>query len=407
MRSRPCGLPCWTPPGPTRPPYRARAEHEARDILDEATDRAEKILGEAHARGQADAAARRDEERARAHRRARGLELAARGEAFDALRARVADVLRERCTGPGRDAGHRAPARRRPRPPRRGGHAADARRGWRPRRRAGPVRRRLLRRARRTRRRSARATGGAAVAQVNSPQITRVNGPLVEIAHPASAAMGDMVTLGPDEVPAEIVALRDGQATAQAYEYTGGLMPGDPVAPQGHQLAARLGPALLGGVFDGLLRPLATAEVFLSGAAGRADGPPRRLRFTPRVRPGDHVRAGDVIGVLEPAAVEYRVLVPPDVAGVVEPSRQPGATPMTTSSSAYPARPSAPRSCGRCGGPDPSGAARPRSRRSRPDSACSICSSRCPAGEPPRCRAGSAPARRCCCSRSRSGVPPT
>ena len=159
---------------------------------------------------------------------------------------------------------------------------------------------------------------------VNRPHVTRVNGPLVEIANAAGAAMGDMVALGPNAVPAEIVAIRAGQATAQAYEYTGGLVPGHPVTPQGHPLAARLGPALLGGVFDGLLRPLATAEVFLSGTGGRSDGPPRRWEFTPHARPGDRVRAGDVLGVLGPAAVEHRVLVPPGVAGVVETVAPPG-----------------------------------------------------------------------------------
>lgn len=148
------------------------------------------------------------------------------------------------------------------------------------------------------------------------PRVVRINGPLVTLEH-VDAAMGEMLTLGAQAVPAEIVAIRGDRATAQAYEYTGGLAPGDAVTPLGHPLATRLGPALLGGVFDGLLRPLATAGVFLSGTAARA-ATARRWEFTPQARRGDHVDSGALLGVLGPASVEHRVLVPPDVGGVVD-----------------------------------------------------------------------------------------
>ena len=78
----------------------ARADQEARQILDDATDHANGILAAARARGRAEAAAQLDEGRAQARRRARELELTACREAFDALRGRVADLLRERCAGP-------------------------------------------------------------------------------------------------------------------------------------------------------------------------------------------------------------------------------------------------------------------------------------------------------------------
>ena len=87
-------------------------------------------------------------------------------------------------------------------------------------------------------------------------RIRRVVGPLVEVDGADGAAMNNLVTLGEDVIPAETVAIRDGLLTVQAYEYTGGLRPGDPAVLQGHPLSAQLGPGLLGGVFDGLLRPL-------------------------------------------------------------------------------------------------------------------------------------------------------
>ncbi|MBM9438402.1 hypothetical protein [Actinacidiphila bryophytorum] len=107
-------------------------------------------------------------------------------------------------------------------------------------------------------------------------RILRVAGPLVEMARPADVAMHDLVLLGRSALPAEALAIDGDVVTAQAYEYTGGLAPGDPASVPGGPLRARLGPWLLGGVFDGLLRPLPTAGDRLSADSadtGRTAGP--------------------------------------------------------------------------------------------------------------------------------------
>lgn len=89
-----------------------------------------------------------------------------------------------------------------------------------------------------------------------SGRIVRVNGPLVEIEGLERVAMLELVTLGEHELPGEAVAIDGGRVTAQAYESTGGIRVGDRAATTGYALSAELGPHLLGGVFDGLLRPL-------------------------------------------------------------------------------------------------------------------------------------------------------
>ncbi|MFE0512723.1 V-type ATP synthase subunit A [Streptomyces sp. NPDC058964] len=148
------------------------------------------------------------------------------------------------------------------------------------------------------------------------PRILRVAGPLVEIACPATVAMHDLVVLGDARLPGEVVAIRGDTATVQAYEYTGGLAPGHPAEPQGRPLSVRLAPDLLGGVYDGLLRPLAGAGDLLltTGADVAPDG--RTWRFTPQVAEGGRVAAGDVLGEIG-ASVPLRLLVPPDLAGEV------------------------------------------------------------------------------------------
>ena len=148
--------------------------------------------------------------------------------------------------------------------------------------------------------------------------IRRVVGPLVEADGAVGATMNNLVMLGDSEIPAEIVAIRNGLLTMQAYEYTGGLMPGDPAVPQGRPLSAELGPGLLGGVFDGLLRPLSSASTWLRpGAYAHRDE--RNWNFEPTVTDGEMVSAGAVLGVVRDGnPVAYRVLVPPGVDGPVE-----------------------------------------------------------------------------------------
>jgi V/A-type H+/Na+-transporting ATPase subunit A len=156
------------------------------------------------------------------------------------------------------------------------------------------------------------------VGAVKPGRIIRVAGPLVEVEDVGPVAMYDLIALGPAGTPGEVVAVRDGLVSVQAYEYTGGLGPGCPAVPQGRPLSAHLGPGLLGQVFDGLLRPLSRAPMFLTPGAISEDTD-QSWRFEPRVRVGDRVVEGQVLGVLRGAGpLEHRVLVPPGEGGAVE-----------------------------------------------------------------------------------------
>jgi V/A-type H+-transporting ATPase subunit A len=160
--------------------------------------------------------------------------------------------------------------------------------------------------------------GRTGAAAGESGRVRRVSGPLVEVGGLAGVAMYDVVLLGPAGLPGEVVAIRDGVLSVQAYEYTGGLGPDDPVISPRRPLSARLGPGLLGRVFDGLLRPLSGAPDWLSpGAIG---GDTRcRWRFEPAVGVGADGAAGDVLGTVAGAgAVQHRVLVPPGLRGRVD-----------------------------------------------------------------------------------------
>jgi len=159
-------------------------------------------------------------------------------------------------------------------------------------------------------------------------RVARVNGPLVEVEGLTGVAMYDIIEVGSRRLPGEAVAIRGDVTTVQAYEYTGGLAPGDPARSLGEPLSARLGPHLLGGVFDGLLRPLAGAAAWLepgqswTGPAGQA------FDFTPAVALGVVVGEGACLGSVATAGgIPYRVLTPPGLTGRVDQVRPAGPAP--------------------------------------------------------------------------------
>ena len=139
-----------------------------------------------------------------------------------------------------------------------------------------------------------------------------VSGSLVEVDGLPAAVVSEVVALGPAELLGEVVAIADGVLTVQAYEDTGGLAPGAPATALGRPLSASLGPHLLGGVFDGLLRPLSDAGDWLEPGAGSARRDERRWGFTPSVPVGERLAPGQEIGTLDgDGPLQLRVTVPP------------------------------------------------------------------------------------------------
>jgi V/A-type H+-transporting ATPase subunit A len=119
--------------------------------------------------------------------------------------------------------------------------------------------------------------------------------------------LGEAIEVGPQRSPGEVIRLKGDELVGQVYEDTTGLRPGDAVHGPGGALSIRLGPGLLGHIFDGLLRPL---EEKPSG-----DG---KIAFRPLVKAGDTLTAGTPIGELPSDGVKQVCLLPPGIGGAVE-----------------------------------------------------------------------------------------
>ncbi|MBM7582438.1 V/A-type H+-transporting ATPase subunit A [Caldicoprobacter guelmensis] len=155
-------------------------------------------------------------------------------------------------------------------------------------------------------------------------RIVKVSGPLVVAEGMADAKMFDVVRVSDKRLIGEIIELRGDKASIQVYEETSGLGPGDPVYSTGEPLSVELGPGLIGSIFDGIQRPLTLIREKVGDRIVRGVDVPsldreRKWEFVPRVKAGDRVEPGDIIGVVqETSIVEHRIMVPQGIEGIVE-----------------------------------------------------------------------------------------
>lgn len=164
-------------------------------------------------------------------------------------------------------------------------------------------------------------TAAADAAEADGPAVVvRVDGPVVEVAGMGAARMRDLVEVGERRLVGEVVSIDRERAVVQAHEYTGGLRPGERAWLGDGPISAELGPGLIGGVFDGMLRRLADLGEWLApGAAAPTLDPTRRWPFSPSARAGARVAEGAVLGTVpESEAVTARILVPPGWEGAVD-----------------------------------------------------------------------------------------
>ena len=154
--------------------------------------------------------------------------------------------------------------------------------------------------------------------------ITKVAGPLVIADGMRDANMFDVVRVSSQRLIGEIIEMHGEKASIQVYEETSGLGPGETVESTGAPLSVELGPGLIGSIYDGIQRPLnEIMKVAGTNLKRGVDVPSldhnKKWHFTPKVKSGDKVVAGDVLGtVKETHAVLHKILVPNKVEGTVE-----------------------------------------------------------------------------------------
>jgi V/A-type H+/Na+-transporting ATPase subunit A len=148
--------------------------------------------------------------------------------------------------------------------------------------------------------------------------ITRISGPAV-IAHGlAGARMYDIVRVGKEKLIGEIIRLDGETAFVQVYEDTSGLYVGEPVESTEAPLALELGPGMLSSIYDGIQRPLdkireAQGDFISRGVVVDSLDRNRKWSFVAKVKAGDRVGPGDVVGEVQEYSYAHRIMIPPNV----------------------------------------------------------------------------------------------
>src|SRR5574344_1245655 len=162
-------------------------------------------------------------------------------------------------------------------------------------------------------------------------KITRISGPIVYAEGLEKCGLYDVVDVGDNKLIGEIIRQNEGKATIQVYEEDTGMKIGEPVVSNERPLSLKLGPGLIGTIYDGIQRPL--KEMFETGGAfllpGQRTEPldtKKKWVFTPPQHPADKkemaagspIAPGMVLGtVQETASILHKVMVPPTVRGRV------------------------------------------------------------------------------------------
>lgn len=156
-------------------------------------------------------------------------------------------------------------------------------------------------------------------------KITRISGPIVFAEGLDGCGLYDVVDVGEKKLIGEIIRQNKGNATIQVYEEDTGMHIGEKVVCQQRPLSLRLGPGLVGTIYDGIQRPLkAMAEhsgaFLLPGERTEPLDTKKIWHFDSlaEIKAGCHLKPGLVLGtVKETESVTQKIMVSPAVRGRV------------------------------------------------------------------------------------------
>lgn len=153
--------------------------------------------------------------------------------------------------------------------------------------------------------------------------INYINGPVIRAENMQGFKMREMVTVGSKRLIGEVISLDGSTGTIQVYEETSGLKVGEEINPTGKPLSLKLGPGIIGNIFDGIERPLGLifekSGAFINEGIGLLSIDLSKVwKVTMEVEEGQEIKGGQVFGwVQETPLIKHYLMVPPNMSGKV------------------------------------------------------------------------------------------
>ncbi len=150
-----------------------------------------------------------------------------------------------------------------------------------------------------------------------------INGPVIKAENMQGFKMREMVTVGSKRLIGEVISLDGYNGTVQVYEETSGLKVGEEITSTGKPLSVKLGPGIIGNIFDGIQRPLGLifdkSGSFIDEGIGLLSIDLTKVwKVTLQVEEGQEIKGGQVFGwVQETPLIKHYLMVPPDISGRV------------------------------------------------------------------------------------------
>ena len=152
-------------------------------------------------------------------------------------------------------------------------------------------------------------------------KVTRISGPIVYASGLDGCGLYDVVSVGNAQLIGEIIRLEAGSATIQIYEDDTGMAIGEPVVCLERPLSLRLGPGLVGTIYDGIQRPLETmykegGAFLLPGQRAEPLDVQKKWSFVPTLTADAAIAPGTVLGtVQETSSILHKIMVSPHIQG--------------------------------------------------------------------------------------------
>ena len=154
-------------------------------------------------------------------------------------------------------------------------------------------------------------------------EITRISGPIIYAKGLDGCGLYDVVDVGKAKLIGEIIRQNAGNATIQVYEEDTGMCIGEEVVCTQRPLSLKLGPGLVGNIYDGIQRPLRqmfenSGAFLLPGERAEPLDVSKKWDFVAleNIKEGCEISKGMVIGTVEETeSITQKIMISPDIRG--------------------------------------------------------------------------------------------